>query len=236
MTVTPEDDDTYDREFVNIRYVVSGGDYDDLGGLQPVEVYDPRPGVSRGRLSSIGDFHVTLFRRNLIVEEGSEFIAAFRLRSVPKGNVTVRLVTEDYDVPGAASDKVTLSPETLTFTPENAFDWQEVTITAAEDDDYDHESVLIYYQAGGADYRGLLPDVLFVRVVDPPPAVHISQVGVLLREGVPCAFGVCGAMALPSSSSPSSWIPEGPRPSHTPPPSEARAPSGRTRPRGRTHG
>ena len=182
VTVTPEDDDTYDRELVNIRYVVSGGDYDDLGGLQPVEVYDPRPGVSRGRLSSMDDSYRTLFRRNLIVEEGSEFIAAFRLHSVPKGNVTVRLVTEDYDVPGTASDKITLSPETLTFTPENAFDWQEVTITAAEDSDYDHEEALIYYQSAGADYR-LLPDILFVRVVDPPPAVHISQVGVLLREG-----------------------------------------------------
>ena len=66
---------------------------------------------------------------------------------------------------------VTVSPETLTFTPTNYNTFQTVTVTGVADDDNDHEHVIVAAQIAGGKY---LADGVYVTVTDDGGAVQVG--------------------------------------------------------------
>ena len=88
---------------------------------------------------------MTITPRTLHVAEGGTASYTVKLNSLPTGNVTVAITSDNT---GAA----TVSPDTLTFT---STDWntaQTVTVTGEEDSNLDNESVTLSNDPSGADY------------------------------------------------------------------------------------
>ena len=108
--------------------------------------------------------------------EGSSKAFSFSLTSEPLGAVTVTL-----DWPSGTD--LTLAPITRTFTPANWEQAQQVTLTAAEDNDFDHDQVEVILRAAGADYTGTV-HVLQVTITDnDAPGVDASAQVIVFEEG-----------------------------------------------------
>ena len=108
--------------------------------------------------------------------EGSSKAFVFSLASEPLGAVTVTL-----DWPSGTD--LTLAPITRTFTPANWEQAQQVTLTAAEDNDFDHDQVEVILRAAGADYTGTV-HVLQVTITDnDAPGVDASAQVIVFEEG-----------------------------------------------------
>ena len=83
--------------------------------------------------------------RALDVDEGGTAMYTVTLNTVPTGNVTVAVTSNDQ---GAA----TVSPAMLTFTPTDWNTVKTVTVTGVEDSDQDNEIVALRNDPSGADY------------------------------------------------------------------------------------
>ena len=95
----------------------------------------------------------------LTVPEGLSSTYTVVLGSQPTGNVTV--------TPSAGADAgVTVSPTTLTFTPENWNDAQPVTVAASQDDDTEDGSATLDHAVSGADYASVEAASVAVTVTD----------------------------------------------------------------------
>ena len=143
------------------------------------------PGVISQKL--VGDDYQDFEEgQTFIIEEGESFKYRMKLNTVPTGDVTIRLRPIDKgSAPGDASDNLTVSPVLLTFTPENAQDFQEVTVTTIADsgDVYRNASVYINHEISGGDYDDVDAGFVFVKVFDPKPGVKFSHTALLMREG-----------------------------------------------------
>ncbi len=88
-------------------------------------------------------------RRWADVDEGSSGTKELWLSSQPTGTVTVTIASDNPDV--------TVSPSSLTFNPSGSNRWNRkrtVTISAAQDDDANHDTATVTYTTSGADYGG----------------------------------------------------------------------------------
>ncbi len=99
------------------------------------------------------------------------------LATQPTGPVTVTLSVSDASV--------TLSPQSLVFTPSTPNDWriwQRVTVTAVDDSNAVDEEVTVTHTASGGGYDGAtLPD-LTVTVVDNDGAVEADRAALTFAE------------------------------------------------------
>ena len=115
---------------------------------------------------------VTVTPANLTVTEGQTATYTVVLDSQPTGDVTVTVKdpTDNTDV--------TADPASLTFTPADWDDAQEVTVSAAQDDDDQDESATVTHEAastGDANYDGITaPDVAVTLEDDAPENLTVS--------------------------------------------------------------
>ena len=108
---------------------------------------------------------------DLVIPEGNSATFGVRLTAVPAANTTVnlgKLVAQEFH---GNFNAVTVSPETLTFTPSNYSTLQTVTVTGVADDDAEHEHVIVYAQIAGGGY---LANGVYVTVSDDGGAVQVG--------------------------------------------------------------
>ena len=119
---------------------------------------------------------MTVTPRTLDVDEGGTVTYTVKLTTVPTGNVTVAISSND---PGAA----TVFPETLTFTPTDWNTARTVTVTGEEDSDQDNGSVTLTHSASGADYGSVSTVDVTVDVTDnDSPGVSVSMTALTVVE------------------------------------------------------
>ncbi len=108
----------------------------------------------------------------LSIEEGSTGTLQIKLSATPTRDVIVHLSKTNPDI--------TLSPASLTFTASNYSTAQSVTLSAADDDDTDHESDTITLRASGGI---IAPNVtVSVAITDddaPSSAIEVTPTGTL---------------------------------------------------------
>ena len=83
------------------------------------------------------------------VAEGGSETMTLKLSSQPTAAVTVKIVSNNQDV--------TVSPTSLTFNPSGSNLWsanQEITVSAAQDDDAVDDTATLTYTTSGGDYGG----------------------------------------------------------------------------------
>ena len=139
---------------------------------------------------------------DLVIPEGGSATFGVRLSTQPAADVTVNLgklvaqpedaTPEEFHASVDAVNAVTVSPETLTFTPTNWSALQTVTVTTTVDGDADHEHVIVYAQIAGGGY---LANGVYVTVTDPGNAVQVGAQPASGRESgdgtgidIPIAF------------------------------------------------
>ncbi len=88
---------------------------------------------------------VTISTDSLTVPEGGSATYTVVLASEPTADVTVA-------ISGTTATDLTLSPTSLEFTADNWDQAQTVTVSAAEDDDAEHDTVTLSHAVSGGDY------------------------------------------------------------------------------------
>ena len=159
------DDDT-DDDVAQVRHTISGANYGDAGLCPdgcPVNVSitdDDAPGV-------------IVSTNSVEMREDGSGSYLVRLRTLPKGNVTITLTA----TPSAGA--VRLSGTTLTFTPGNWKQAQRVTLTGVNDSGFrlSPRKLVIAHTAAGGGYDGVsIGDVdVIVYDVGNTPSVAVSD-------------------------------------------------------------
>ena len=108
---------------------------------------------------------------DLVIPEGGSATFGVRLSHRPTANVTVNLGKLTAQQFHGNWNAVTVSPETLTFTPGNYSALQTVTVTGVADGDGEHEHVIVYAQIAGGKY---LANGVYVTVSDDGGAVQVG--------------------------------------------------------------
>ena len=166
ITVAAGADDDPDDDEDAIIHTASGGGYTTVA-VPSVQVHvadDDVAGVIFSTLS-LG-----------VVENGSATYTA-RLGGVPRDTVTVT-----PSVPGGSP--VTVASDDLVFTTGNWQTMQNVTVTAAADDDTADEQVYVSHVARGGSYDSAkLPDVLVTVTDDDTAGVTLSAATLVIDEG-----------------------------------------------------
>ena len=116
---------------------------------------------------------------DLVIPEGGSATFGVRLLAAPAENTTVNLMKLVAQQFHGNADAVTVSPETLTFTPSNYSTLQTVTVTGVADDDADHEHVIVAAQIAGGKY---LANGVYVTVSDDGGAVQVGVQPAIVRE------------------------------------------------------
>ena len=174
VTVTPVDDADADNESVKITHAVSG--YPGVLPEEPVVIAtvdddeEPVPAGVEARPLAVA------------LQEGSGMSETYTLvlRTDPGVAVTVTPSSSD---PGAAAISCGADPCALTFDSSNWDQAQRVTVTPADDDDTDDESVKITHTVSG--YAGVLkgPEVDVMVEDDDEPAAGVSFASAESRVG-----------------------------------------------------
>ena len=173
--VRPDDDAVGGTVEINHAVLFAGCESE--GGTVTVTVTDSGPPVPG----------VTVSKTELILAEASATTNpisgeyTLSLASYPSGDVAVEIKSSDA---GAAD----ATPKKLTFTQDNWFTPQTVTVAPVDDADGAEENVTISHKATGGGYDAVsIPD-LKVRVIDldpaiPVPGVTVSESKLELHEG-----------------------------------------------------
>ena len=173
ITVAAGADDDPDDDEDAIIHTASGGGYTTVA-VPSVQVHvadDDVAGVIFSTLS-LG-----------VVENGSATYTA-RLGGVPRDTVTVT-----PSVPGGSP--VTVAPDDLVFTTGNWQTMQNVTVTAAADDDTADEQVYVSHVARGGSYDSAeIPDVLVTVTDDDTAGVTLSAATLVIDEGDASSYSV----------------------------------------------
>ncbi len=109
-----------------------------------------------------------------IVEADAESYTA-RLMAEPSGTVIVRIASD--------SPEVTVSDASLTFTPDDWYTTQAVTVHADEDDDTDNDRATLTHRASGADYDGMEEELTVTVLDDDEAGLVVRPAAVALIEG-----------------------------------------------------
>ena len=181
------------------------------GSTIEIELYDPDSKATGVELESAAFLPGGAEGHDLVIPEGGSATFGVRLSTQPAANVTVNLgklvaqpldaTPEEFHASVDAVNAVTVSPETLTFTPTNWSALQTVTVTTTVDDDAEHEHVIVYAQWADGHYWA---NGVYVTVTDPGNAPQVGAQPASGRESgdgsgidIPIAFWL-----RPASSSP----------------------------------
>ena len=158
-----------------IRHTASGGDYGSVtADITATESDNDSPGL-------------TLSRTSLPVPEGSTATYTVSLATEPSASVTVTISRSSGD-----SDLTVTSPSggSLTFTTTNWYVTQQVTVSAAQDDDILNGQATIRHSASGGDYGSVTTDVTATEDDDDSPALAFTKTSVTVPEGGTATYSV----------------------------------------------
>lgn len=97
--------------------------------------------------------NLVLSAESLIIEEGRTGDFTVALDSAPSANQIVYLAVSD-------NTRLSVSPSSLTFTPENYATPQTVTVTSAQDDDKDDDTITVTLTSRKVDAKQLLVSIM----------------------------------------------------------------------------
>ena len=160
---TKHDDDAYD-ESVTISHAIAG--YDDVTTADEVVVAVPDDDTAG----------VTIAPAALTIAEGDQDTYTVVLTSRPANHVTI---TPTSGAVGVA----TVSPETLTFSPDNWNQPQTITLAAEHDDDAYNEDVTISHVIAGYDDVTTANEVVVAVPDDDTAGVTIAPTALTIAEG-----------------------------------------------------
>ena len=165
VTVTAEQDgDSQDEAAVTLSHTVSSAVDTDYDGIST--------GSMEVSISDDDEDGVTIYPTEVTVTEGQTATYTVVLDSQPTGDVTVT-VKDPTD-----NTAVTADPARLTFTTADWDDAQEVTVSAAQDDDDQDGSATVTHEVastGDASYDGIAaPDVGVTLEDDAPETVTVN--------------------------------------------------------------
>ena len=165
VTVSAAEDDDPLEDTATVTHTVAGGDYDSFAASSvAVTVTDnDTPGV-------------TVTPMSLTVNEGSSGRYTVRLNTLPTGDVTVGIVSNNTDV--------TVPSSTLTFTTTTWNTAQTVTVSAGQDDDAANDTAALTHDPSGADYDSVSDAILSVTVTDDDTrGVRVTPTSLTVNEG-----------------------------------------------------
>jgi len=128
----------------------------------------------------------------LMVEEGETATYTVRLASRPTGTVTVSVSRKSGD-----SD-LSVMPASLTFTTMNWNDAQELTVSAAEDEDGLNGEAVFLHTASGADYAGATAEAEAAEVDNDMAGLMLSTTSLELDENAGQDTYTVKLMTVPS--------------------------------------
>ena len=164
------DDDAYD-ESVMITHDVSGYDHvTTAAAVQAAVNDDDTPGA-------------TVEPTTLTVNEGNHSTYTVVLDTRPAANVIVTPTSGDEDV-------ATVSPETLTFTPDNWNQPQTITLATTHDDNAYDESTTITHAVSGYDHVTTADEVIVAILDDDTAGVTVAPTTLTITEGDESAYTV----------------------------------------------
>ncbi len=175
------EDSDLSNEDTEIPLTARGGDYEGRTGIVPVTVIDrgdPLP-------PTLDDYALIVSDPSMTLEEGGSGRFEVRLKTRPRGNVTVNFILPDH------SD-VTLDSDTLIFTPANWGTEQPVEVVVGEDADFSNDTVRIELVASGGGYD-IAQGRVDVTVIDNDTfgsALILSPKNLTLNEGESGTFTV----------------------------------------------
>ncbi len=166
VTVEAAHDDDGVSDHVTLTHAAAGGEYDNLEVELPVTVDDNDP------------LGIVITPSELMVDESSSADYSVRLATEPTEDLTVTIT-------GQAGTDLILSVETLTFTDQDWNMTQTVTVSAAHDEDWEDDSVVLIHTGGQAEYEGLSED-LTVTVDDNTGDIRLVDGARTTADGDPC--------------------------------------------------
>ncbi|MBF2753940.1 MAG: hypothetical protein ISN29_01590, partial [Gammaproteobacteria bacterium AqS3] len=165
-----------------VSLTASGGDYDDVTGSLDVTV------------TELDTINLALSGSPLTVDEGDDGSFTVALATRPSSAVSVSLTQ-----PGAGNPDVTLSAASLSFSSSNWNVAQEVTVTAAEDDDAVEDQATINLAAAGGGYDSVTGSVSVNVTDDDVTGLELSEDDLTVVEGSNGGFTVA-LTTLPSAA------------------------------------
>ena len=164
LTVSGVQDNDADNGSATISHEVSG--YGSITTADPVEITvtdDETP-------------NVLVAPTNLTVDEGSTQTYTLQLSSQPDGDVMVRASS-------SAASVATVSPESVTFTPDNWSETQTLTVSGVQDNDADNGSATISHEVSGYGSVTTADPVEITVTDDETPNVLVAPTSLTLDEG-----------------------------------------------------
>ena len=173
-------DETADHEYGEITLKAFGGGYDDVTKTVRVNIRDL-------------DVRKIIAEDTIVVQEGKTYPQEFGiiLGTEPTGPVKVSISRKE-----AGPDDLTLTPESVNFTPQPISDWNDwkwIEMTAAVDPDWKDDKIPLTLTATDSDYDGMTKDVLII-IKDPDPvpspAIVLTPATVNVDEASDATFEV----------------------------------------------
>ena len=158
ITVSAAEDDDALNGVATIEHAASGGGY---GGVS----------VSSITATELDNdtASVTVTPTTLTVPEGGSATYTVVLDTQPSEEVTISL-----SFSSGSDEDITVDKTSLTFTPENWDAAQEVTVSAAVDNDIEDDAAVLNHNASGGDYGGVTVADVVVTVTDVIGGVDVS--------------------------------------------------------------
>ena len=158
ITVSAEEDDDALNGVATIEHSAAGGGY---GGVTVSS-------VTATELDN-DEAGVTVTPTALSVTEGSNAKYTVVLDTQPSGDVTISV-----SFASGSDEDITVDKTSLTFTPDNWSMAQEVTVTAAVDNDTNDDAAVLNHKASGGDYGEVTIADVVVTVTDVIGGVDVS--------------------------------------------------------------
>ena len=175
VTVSAAEDDNALNGTATIEHAASGGGYDgvSVSSVTVTELDNDTVGV-------------TVTPTTLTVAEGDSVKYTVVLATQPSADVTISLTFAS-----GSDEDITVDKTSLTFTPENWNAVQEVTVSAAEDDDAADGAATIEHAASGGGYGGVTVSSVTVTEADNDTAgVTVTPATLTVPEGGSAAYTV----------------------------------------------
>ena len=158
VTASAAEDDDAINGAATIEHAVSGGDYGSLTASSVMATESDND--ERG---------VTVTPTVLSVTEGSNAKYTVVLDTQPSGDVTISV-----SFASGSDEDITVDKTSLTFTPDNWNAAQEVTVSAAVDNDIDDDAAVLNHKASGGDYSEVTIADVVVTVTDVIGGIDVS--------------------------------------------------------------
>ena len=158
VTVSAAEDDDAVNGAATIEHSAAGGDYGGVtvSSVTATEADNDTPDV-------------TVMPTTLTVPEGGSATYTVVLDTEPSAGVTISL-----SFASGSDEDITVDKTSLTFTTENWNAAQEVTVSAAVDNDVDDDAALLNHNASGGDYSEVIIADVAIEVIDEYGGIDVS--------------------------------------------------------------